>query len=188
MNKHIHHIKKLAAIFIGCLFISCENDIREIRALGERRTGIEEAKNIETIFTQGGNLRAKLNAPLMLRYQLDTPKTEFPNSLKVVFYDINAKEESKLSAKYGRYLDNQNMVYLRDSVVVFNVKGDTLYTSELFWDQNKQSFYTEKPVAIRKPNQQINGIGMTSDQAFKFVTIFKVTNSLLDVPDSTMPK
>ena len=67
--------------------LSCENDIKKVQDLGKRRMGVEEGTNIESIFSNGGNLRADLKAPLMLRYLLDTPKVEFPKTLHVDFYD-----------------------------------------------------------------------------------------------------
>ena len=40
----------------------------------------------------------------------------------------------------------ENKVYLKDCVVVINIlKGDTLRCQELWWDQNTQKFYTNKP-------------------------------------------
>jgi LPS export ABC transporter protein LptC len=182
------HIKKLAAVFTGCFFIySCENDVQQMRSLGTKKTGIEEAMNIESLFNQSGKLKAKLSAPLMYRYQLDTPRTEFPKTLRVEFYDDKTQIESRLFAKYGLYIDNQNRVLLRDSVVVFNIKGDTLRTTELWWEQDKKQFYTDKPVSIRTADKKVDGIGLVADQNFQWWTIKKPTGFLV-VPDSTMPQ
>ncbi len=175
------------------LFFSCENDIKKVQDLGKRRTGVEEGKNIESIFSQGGNLKADLKAPLMLRYLLDTPRVEFPNTLHVDFYDSVAHIESQLFAKYGRYVENEGRVFLRDSVIVFNVKKDTLWCNELWWDQNRQVLYTDKPMKFFKndPRQMIYGQGFTADQSFKWFTILKPgkepnkKESFINVPDSS---
>lgn len=175
------------------LFFSCENDIKKVQDLGKRRTGVEEGKNIESVFSNGGNLKADLKAPLMLRYLLDTPRVEFPNSLHVDFYDSAAHVESQLFAKYGRYFENEGKFFLRDSVVVFNIKKDTLWCNELYWDQNKQQFYTDKPIRLsqHEPRQLIYGQGLTADQNFKWFTIikpgkeFNEHESFINVPDSS---
>ena len=178
--------KNLAAIFIGCFFISsCENDLTEIRSLGSKRIGVEEGKQIESYLSQDGKVKAKLMAPLMLRYQVDTPRVEFPKTLKVEFFDANLKVESRLFAKYGEYKENENKVFLRDSVVVFNVSGDTLFCKELYWDQQKAIFYTDKNVIIHKPDQKIYGKGLVADQSFKWFTIHKPHNSYISIPDSS---
>ncbi|HLL42159.1 MAG TPA: LPS export ABC transporter periplasmic protein LptC [Segetibacter sp.] len=178
--------KIVAALFFGCFFVwSCENDMREVQNLSKKSIGVEEGKEIESYLSQEGKLKAKLIAPLMLRYQSDTPKVEFPKTLRVDFYNDSTKVESKLFAKYGRYLENENKVFLRDSVIVFNMAGDTLICKELYWDQLKAKFYTDKNVIIHKPDQKVYGTGLEADQDFKNITIKNVHNSYLNIPDSS---
>jgi len=187
MSKRIlkHYI--MAAFVTGCFFVcSCENDMREVQALGKKTIGVEKAKNIESYLSQGGKVKAKLLAPVMLRYQTDTPRVVFPQSLFVNFYNDSLKVESKLSAKYGNYLENENKIFLRDSVVVFNVTGDTLFCHDLYWDQQKEIFYTDKNVIIRKPGgRNIYGKGLVAKQDFNSYTIKDVYNSTINIPDSS---
>lgn len=179
-------IFKMAALFIGCFFVySCENDIREVQNLNKKTLRIDEIKEVESYLSEDGKVKAKLTAPLMLRYQTDTPKIEFPKTLHVDFYNDSTKVDSRLFAKYGRYLDNENKIFLRDSVIVFNITGDTLICKELYWDQQKAIFYTEKNVIIHKPDEKIYGTGLMADQDFKNITIKKVHDSYLDIPDSS---
>lgn len=186
ISRNMKSNKVLAALFLGCFFVySCENDIREVQNLNQKAIGIEEGKHIESYLSQEGKVKAKLMAPLMLRYLRDTPKVEFPKTLRVDFYNDSTKIESKLFAKYGRYMENENKVFLRDSVVVFNMSGDTLFSKELYWDQVKALFYTEKNVIIHKPDQKVYGTGLVADQNFKNITIKKVHDSYLDIPDSS---
>lgn len=186
ISRILKVFKISAAVFVGCFFVcSCENDIREVQNLNHKSIGVEEGKQIESYMSQGGKVKAKLTAPLMLRYQKDTLKVEFPNTLHVDFYDDSTRIDSKLFAKFGRYLENENKVFLRDSVIVFNITGDTLICQELYWDQNKAIFYTDKKVIVRKPDGKTYGTGLIADQDFKKFTIKKVHNSYLDIPDSS---
>ena len=41
----------------------------KVKALFQKKLGVDEAINIESYMSQGGKMRAKLTAPLMLRYQ-----------------------------------------------------------------------------------------------------------------------
>jgi len=178
-----------AAFFTGCFFMcSCENNIQEVRNLGIKKTGQEIAENVESYMSQDGKVKAKLISPLMLRTESDTPVVEFPKTLRVDFYGDSIKLESRLFAKYGRYQENQGKVFLRDSVVVFNIKGDTLFTNELWWDRDKAIFYTDKHVLIKQPfNQQFEGKdGMTADQSFKSWTLLN-GSGVRNVPDSSLP-
>jgi LPS export ABC transporter protein LptC len=114
---------------------------------------------------------------------------EFPNNLHVDFFDDSLLVQSQLDARYARYVETQNKIFLRDSVRVFNTRGDTLFCQELWWDQNEQRFYTDKPVRIHQPGTIINGVGLTAPQDFKTFTMFRITNSVLRVSEgvSTQP-
>lgn len=180
-----------AVLLTGCFFVcACENDMHQVEALSKRTTAVEEAVNVESYLSQGAVMKAKLTAPLMLRIQTDTPAYEFPKTLHVDFYNDSTQVESQLFAKYGRYMQNQNKVLLQDSVMVFNIKGDTLRTNELWWDQNKGNFYTDKPVSIHKGHSDIiNAIGMTATQDLEDINLFKIQPSTyLHVADSTLPE
>ena len=179
----------IAACISGCFFIvSCENDEKKIDALLANKTGLEEGKQIESFLSQDGILKARLRSPYMLRYLVDTPYIEFPRKLHVDFYNDSTKIESTLDAIYARYRDNQRIVYLRDSIVVINIlRGDTLKTDELWWDQNKQQFYTERDVEIRKPTQTIFGKGLTAKQNFSEYTIFKI-NGIVQTGPNGIPE
>ncbi len=171
---------------------ACENDVNEVRELGRKKPGIEEGKNISSFLSMNGKMRAHLTAPLLLRYQGDSgKKAEFPNTLHVDFYNDTAKIESQLRARYGRYLEEENKVFLKDSVVAFNTKGDTLFCEELWWDQNTQKFYTDKKVTFSRNYRHalITGIdGMTATQDLSSISFRRILpNSFFYMPDSTKP-
>lgn len=175
----------MATLLLGCFFVyACENNYDEVRELGKPKISVEEGRDIESYLSQNGIVKARLTAPLMLRYQLDTPKTEFPKTLKVEFFNENTQVESRLTARYGNYLENENKVFLKDSVVVYNITGDTLRCRELYWDQRKELFYTDKNVIIQKPDQKIYGTGLTARQDFKAFTI-KNAYGIINIPDSS---
>ena len=141
---------------------------------------VEEAKDMTAIFSQQGNLKAHLKAPIMLRYQGDTIMTEFPKTLHVDFYDSSAKRESWLDARYGKYFESFNRVLLRDSVKVINIQGDTLSTQELWWDQNERKFYTDSTVRIITKDKRIRGgKGMEAGQDLSWYTIKYPTGTVL---------
>ena len=176
-----------AAAFSGCFFVNaCSNNYQEVQDLAKKPLPVDKATNVESYLSQDGIVKAKLIAPLMIRSAVsDTPKTEFPRSLHVDFYD-STKIQSKLFAKYGLYYTNKRLVFLRDSVIVFNMQGDTLRCEELWWDQNKELIYTSVPVHIRKPDEQIDGTGLVADQNFTHWTITNAKGPI-NVPDSTLP-
>ncbi len=179
--RSFRNIIIIAALLSGCFFIwGCENDEKKIDALLSKKIGVEEGKNIESYMSQDGKMKGKLTAPYMLRYQADSPYIEFPRRLHVDFFNDSVKIESVLDAKYAKYKEGERKVYLRDSIVVINkMKGDTLKTEELWWDQNKQIFYTDKDVQIRQRDRTIFGKGLTAAQNFSEYTIFKIYGTVL---------
>jgi len=179
----IHKILRAALLGSCFFFAACENDPKVIADLTRDEVSVDHGKKIETLISQGGRLKARLTAPDMLRYQNDSAIVEFPNSLKVDFYNAAGIVESHLDSKYGKYYENLNKVLLRDSVLAFNFSGDTLKTPELWWDQSTQQIYTDKPVRIRKSGHLIYGVGMDARQDLSNIRIRQVTGQLA-VPDS----
>jgi LPS export ABC transporter protein LptC len=181
----LFHVSRLTFFVLCCLFIvSCENDPEVVNRTNERKPAIEEAFRIESYLSSNGRLRAKMIAPYMKRYMLDTSYLEFSRSLHVNFFDSSGKVESQVDALYGKYLETQSKVYLRDSVVAFNVKGDTLRTPDLWWDQNTRKFYTNKVVRFKSASRIIyGGKGFEADQDLSHYTIFQPTGIIM-VPDS----
>jgi LPS export ABC transporter protein LptC len=186
---HITHTHILLAVLSGCFFVgSCVNDENEVRHLFSKKTGVDEATGLDSYMSQGGKMKARLTAPRMLRYLEDTlPRVEFPNTLHVDFYDDSLKIESKLDARYARYYESQNKIFLKDSVQVYNIQGDTLHCMELWWDQTQQKFYTDKAVRIHRKDMIMIGIGLTAPQDFTSFEMYKVSNSIIRIPASQFP-
>ncbi len=187
-RKHINLFLPVLSISC-CLFISaCENDPKMIDDWSKKKEMVEVGKNIEAYLSQESKVKAKLTAPLMLRHEADTLYTEFPNSLHVDFYDDSTKIESWVDSKHGKYFENLNKVYLWDSVVVINIKGDTLKSPDLWWDQNTKLFYTDKYAQyLRKDKQIYPGKGLEATQDFKRIT-FKEPTGIVHVSDTSFSK
>lgn len=184
------HFKQNAVVILFVLLLfSCENTDKELQDMSSKNLGIEEVKNADINYTLGGKAKAKLISPLMLRVQDANPYVEFPKKLHVDFYNDTGSVDSRLDALYGKYFEAESKVFLKDSVVVINVLGDTLYCQELWWDRNRTGFefYTDKEVRIRRKLQIIDGIGMEARQDFKEWVIKNVSNSFIRVPNSQFP-
>ena len=178
-----------AAIFGSCLLFSgCENDQRDIDAWTRKETMVEEVIDVNMLFSQNGAMKANLKAPLMLRYGIDTVLVEFPKTVHVDFFDSSGKRESWLDARHGKYFELQNKVLLRDSVRIINIKGDTLTTSEMWWDQAGKRFYTDSIVRITTIDKYIRGgRGMEASEDLSRTLIKNPTGTVL-VGSSVLPQ
>jgi len=189
------NIRLAVALMSSCFFmLACENNVNEVQALSARIGGIDVGKDVSIFISTDGKMSAKLMAPLMKKYLLDSGKmVEFPNTLKVDFYKDSLHIESKLSANYANYKEAENKVFLRDNVVVYNVLGDTLWCKEMIWDQITNKFTTDKEVIVKQHNPiaKIYGKGFEANQNLTDIHIFKPqSNSFAILSDSsgTNPK
>jgi len=190
-NSNYNRVIKLAVAFLSsCFFMAaCENNIDAVKALGAKVGGIDVGKNVAIYVSNNGKLGAKLTAPLMNRYLIDSSKMiEFPQSIHVDFYKDSNQIESQLTAKYAKYKEEENIVYLKEDVVIFNTLGDTLWCKEIYWDQNTGKFYTEKDVVVKQHNAlaKIYGKGLEANQNLTDIRIFKPqSNSYAIIQDSS---
>jgi LPS export ABC transporter protein LptC len=191
INTLLYKNTKLAvALLSSCFFmLSCENNVNDVQALSARIGGIDVGKDVSIFISNDGKMTAKLMAPLMRKYLLDSGRmVEFPNTLKVDFYKDSLHIESKLSADYANYKEEENKVFLKDNVIVYNVLGDTLWCKEMIWDQNTNKFTTDKEVIVKQHNPiaKIYGKGFEANQDLSDIHIFKPqSNSFAILSDST---
>jgi lipopolysaccharide export system protein LptC len=168
LNFNRYDFKK-AAFLLGCFFIlSCENSPEDFNKLASKKTGIEIAKDVKILYSIGNQTKSRITAPLMLRHQEAVPFIEFTKTIHADFFDDSLHVESTMDAHYAKYLESESKVFLKDSVVVMNKKGDTLYCNELYWDRRRagEEFYTDKPVRIRTPTEILDGDGLDAPQDF----------------------
>jgi LPS export ABC transporter protein LptC len=188
INKLARFLHLFFFLFLITFLFSCGNSDKELNEYNSKSLEIEEIKNADINYTIGGNAKAKLLSPLMLRVQEASPYVEFPKKLHVDFFNETGTVDSRLDALYGKYYEQESKVFLKDSVKVINVLGDTLYCQELWWDRARKGneFYTDKPVRIRRKMQIIDGIGMDASQDFRAWHIINPVG-IINVPNSQFP-
>ncbi|MEI7588476.1 MAG: LPS export ABC transporter periplasmic protein LptC [Chitinophagia bacterium] len=191
INNSLYTTFKLAVACMGsCFFmLSCENNVNDVKALSTNEGGVDIGKEVAIYISTDGKVSAKLTAPFMKKYLQDKGRMiEFPNTIKADFYKDNLNVESKLTANYANYIENENKVFLRDDVVVYNILGDTLWSKEMYWDQNTSKFTTDKDVIVKQHNPiaKIYGKGLEANQNLTDIHIFKPqSNSYAIISDTS---
>lgn len=192
MTSHkVNSIIKLAVTLISsCFFIAaCENNLDEVKNLGAKNGGVDIGKEVAIYISNSGKLGAKITAPIMKRYIVDSSKMlEFPATIKVDFFKDSAKLDSKLTANYANYKETENLIFLRDNVIVYNLQGDTLWCKEMYWDQVTGKFHTDKDVVVKQHNplSKTYGKGLEANQDLTDIRIFKLQpNSFALINDSS---
>jgi len=157
------------------------NSEQEVNELLKKKTGVDEATNVQGYMSNTGKMKARLKAPTMLRYQDSSSRVVFPKTLHVDFFNDSTRIENQLDARYAEYYEGKSQVFLKDSVRVYNNMNDTLFCQELWWDQNLQKFYTDKPVRVHRPDIIMIGVGLSAPQDFKTFEMYNLTNSIMRV-------
>jgi LPS export ABC transporter protein LptC len=164
--------------FCAASLSSCKNSKSDIDKLFAKKLGVDTVLKLESYMSQNGKMKAKLLSNIMVRYQYSAnsePKMEFPDSIYVEFYNDTLGVETKVTANYAEYMETQQKIYLRDSVKIVNLKkGDTIYCMDMIWDQNKQTFTSEKAMRWISPSQNIRGTGFSAKQDLSQFNIKKV--------------
>ena len=169
MCKNIKQIlyNSSVVIFLATLFFSCTNNISEVRDyLADKNLPIGVSKNIHTIYKDSGRISTILRSPLLFDYsnREEHPYSEFPKGIFITKIDTN-KDSTTVRGDFAISYSKTQIAEIKGDVVVTNYsKNYTLYTEQLFWDQNKHYFFTEKAFTLITPNDTLFGTGFESSE------------------------
>ena len=147
-------ISKLIFLIGILISSSCSNNLQEIKTFGqeEERPDVVVV-NIETTYSEGGKVSAKITAPLANIYtKVSEPYYEFPEGILILFYNDSLIEESSLKADYAIFFEKKQFGIAEKNVIITNNNGDVLKTEELFLDDKSKKIYSEKAVTITSKN------------------------------------
>lgn len=133
------------------LFVaSCNNKIEKIDELGDLEGKPDvEIINMESIYNRNGKMKLKISAPVARNYTTaEEPCTEFPDGLKIIFFDEQFNEVSSLTSDYAIYYINKKLWKASGNVLIKNVQGGTLQTEEIFGDEANERIYSLKYVKV----------------------------------------
>jgi len=161
----------IAALVMGAaiFFPGCENDLEKIKAFSSTENlPVIEARDFETLFTDSGQIRFFLKAPLLLRFEQSGKEFfEFPEGMELVKFNDKNEVVSSITSDYAKQFVKEQMWEAKNNVVATNSQGDTLKTEHLIWEEKEEKIHTQEFVKIIRPDQIITGVGFTSDQEIK---------------------
>ena len=163
------------AIAMTILF-SCKNNFKEVQQIGMVHSGPQsEAENINTKYTDSGQLKSVLKSPKMLNFSnRDFAYYEFPEGADLTLYDDN-NQQNNVVADYSIVYDETELIDLRGNVVLTTHTNDTLFADQLYYDQKREWLFTNGPVKFRRKSEIINGHGFDSNRNFTNAQVLEVT-------------
>ena len=159
-------------VTIVSLFISCYDNTKVISEIESiRQEPIGTASNIRMVYTDSLKIQAILTAPKHVDYtNLDFRYAEFPEGLKVIFFDENGNENEVL-ADYGILYNDTKLIDLKGNVQLKSFTGSKLNTSQLFWDAESEWLFTEEPFKYQDSDYNFNALRLDTNKDFtKFQT------------------
>ncbi len=167
----------LTSIVVLLSVLSCkEQKTMEEQKLYEGPTLTMDS--ISTMMSDSAKVIVKLKAAK--QNNLQNGDQEWPESIYLEYLDKNGEVISTFRADYVIYTEKERIYRAEGNVVVTNSEnGDELNTEELFWDPNKEEFYTERFVTIKSGDEVHTGEGLRADQDFSFYKIMKPEGTIL---------
>jgi LPS export ABC transporter protein LptC len=168
-------IKIIILYVASILFASCENEIEKINLYGtdENRPDVM-GENIEVIYSDSARVKVQMHAPMLLQFnRAEKPYSEFTQGLTVYFYDDSLEIESEIRSDYAHYDHEEKLWHATGNVVARNLKtGERLDSEELFWDEEKESIYSNTFTRIQNENGTFYGEnGFKSNQSMTQYTL-----------------
>ena len=124
-------------------------------------------RGINLKYTDSGKVVATLKSEKMRDFSnKEFPYREFPEGLQVEFFDDEDKKNT-VTANYGVIYEKTGLIDLQGDVVIVTSDSTRLTASQLYWDQNFNWVFTDRPNTIRFQNGALNeGMGFDSNQEF----------------------
>ena len=168
---------KYSIVFIFfLLLVGCDSELTAPnREISKSDLYIERATDIEMLYSDSAVVRLSIQAPTLLNHIMSgQEKKEFPDGIKVDFFNESGQTTSTLTAKSAIQNERDDKIFIREDVVVKSKSNETLETDELIWDERAKKLYTDKWVKVSTPDEVIYGYGFTSNQEFSYWEIRKV--------------
>lgn len=162
-------MKKLNLIFCFAIVAlglsSCFSDQKRLADMEVYEGPMYESENVKILFTDSTVVRVIIYGAKQLQHQ--NGDVEFPDGIKIVFYDKNGDQTSELTAQSGYKENDSNLYRANGDVFVNNLQiKQTLKTEELFWSPESEKIFTDKFVIVETETQFIQAEGMTAPQDF----------------------
>lgn len=158
------------------------------RYTGSAIENVEEARDIEVVYTDSSFLVFILKAPLsrrtLERYSMEE---EFPEGIEVTFYDKSGNPRSWLTADYAIRDQVNRTITVRDNVVLRNYKEEKMEGPELIWDEKSKEIYTDRFVKITSPDRIIYSYGFRSNESFTRYELFASSGQIRSHEDDDNP-
>lgn len=190
-------IASLAMIgFLLCILCtSCNEKESEFQEVTTPRFAqpLMSADSVVTIISDSGVTRYRISTPQWNVYDhVADPYWDFPQGIKLERFDTLLHIDARMWADTAHFLEKKALWEFRGHVSARNLRGEVFETSQLFFNQDLERFYSDRLIRIHQSDKILVGEGFESNASFSHYTIrhpkgiFPVQDKADSVSDSTV--
>ena len=133
----------------------------------------ESAENMTLTVSDSGIVSFIVKAPVFNTYRTDSTYMDYPEGITAISYTEYGQQRAILTANYACNINNSMYKASKNVIIIDMLKGDTLRTEEIIWDQRRRIIYSNVLVKQTKADGSVNfGDGFEADERFSRYTIF----------------
>ena len=138
------------------------------RYIGSKVDNVEEAHDLDIVYTDSSRVVFKLKSPLLRRiYEPRSVREEFPEGIEVTFYDRSETPRSWLTSDFAIRDQANRLITVQKNVLLRNDLNEKLEGPELIWDEKSREIYTDRFVKITRADGSIvYSYGFKSNERF----------------------
>ena len=162
------------------LLFSCEDNFQEIQDINNKNIfPVGVTKNLKLIYTDSAKVKAILYSSLNKDFTNKIfPYSEFPNGIKISFFD-KENNETVISSDYAIMYNRTNIVDMRGNVIINNYDGSELKTNQLFWDPEQEWLFTEEKFTFKNIDYDIAATRLDANRSFTIFNTGKLDGKVL---------
>jgi LPS export ABC transporter protein LptC len=175
-----------SSLLIGLMALAlcaCRNDIADIRAITDKNTKpVQTSYGASYTFSEKGKKQTRLEAGVLEQYEVEGEDDYIlaGGGFSMIFFDSLQREEARIKADSGIYLEKKKSLKAWGKVILSNVAGEKLETSELIYDQDSAHLHSDQRVKITLAGgSTLHGLGIESNDNFTRYRIIKPTGDFV---------
>ena len=168
-------IALLAIVMPLSFLLSCSGDKKDlIEIVFDPQTSYTLLKkNTDGLVSDSGITRYKITTETWIMFSKATePYWYFPDGAYLEKFDTTFNIEASIKADTAYYYERSKIWKLDGNVDISNLKGERFQTSQLFWDSNNGTIYSDSFIRITKGESENTGYGFLSNEDMSEYKIF----------------
>ena len=169
-------VQNMVTVITVTMFFCCESNFKEVQKIGiSQNEPIGIAEDINLKYTDSGMVKAHLISKKMYDYSnFDFPYSEFTDGITLYLFN-SENQKSTIVSDYAIVFDKTNLIDLQGNVVLTTHDGKKLEADQLYFDQEKEWLFTNKPINFADNEQIIKGNGFDSNMDFTKSRVLEIT-------------